>query len=289
MSKKYEFTGETKDVCGRTLHRIRAMVSFANVKDGDLGGWIETENNLSHDGNAWVSDDAVVFDNAKVLDNAFVSGSACVSDNAEILDYAKVCGGASVFDDAKVCGSAIVRDNAMLSDSAVVGGSSKIYGQARVSCNAMVFGNSVVSGCAGIHGYAEVYGDASVCDCALVGGKARVCGNASVSGYADVSGHAVVCGDAVVSCNRDFIVFKNCWSSMRWFTYTRSNKMWKVGCFHGTGDELIKKAYADSETSGVCYEAVVRAMETIEAAMKKQEESRWLELKGITNQLVTKE
>ena len=59
---------------------------------------------------------------------------------------------------------------------------------------------------------------------------------------------------------------KNTWSSGRWFTYTRSNKKWKVGCFYGTGEELIKKAYADSELSGKCYEAIVRAVETIEAA-----------------------
>ena len=58
---------------------------------------------------------------------------------------------------------------------------------------------------------------------------------------------------------------------MRWFTYTSSNKKWKVGCFHGTGEELIKKAYADSETSGKCYEAIVRAVEAIEEATKKEE------------------
>jgi hypothetical protein len=42
--------------------------------------------------------------------------------------------------------------------------------------------------------------------------------------------------------------------------------MWKVGCFHGTGEELIKKAYADGELSGRCYEAIVKAVEQIEAA-----------------------
>ena len=42
--------------------------------------------------------------------------------------------------------------------------------------------------------------------------------------------------------------------------------MWKVGCFYGTGEELIKNAYKDSELSGRCYEAIVRAVETIEAA-----------------------
>ena len=58
---------------------------------------------------------------------------------------------------------------------------------------------------------------------------------------------------------------------MRWFTYTRSNKKWRVGCFYGNSEELIKKAYADSEKSGRCYEAIVRAMETIEAATNKED------------------
>ena len=39
--------------------------------------------------------------------------------------------------------------------------------------------------------------------------------------------------------------------------------MWKVGCFYGTGEELIKKAYADSEKSGREYERVVRYVENI--------------------------
>ena len=41
--------------------------------------------------------------------------------------------------------------------------------------------------------------------------------------------------------------------------------MWKDVCFYGTGEELIAKAYKDSELSGRCYEAIVRAVETIEA------------------------
>jgi hypothetical protein len=73
-------------------------------------------------------------------------------------------------------------------------------------------------------------------------------------------------GDAEVSGRADYMTFKNSWRSGRWFTYTRSNKMWAVGCFFGSGEELIKKAYADSVLSGRCYEAIVRAVEAIEAA-----------------------
>ena len=39
--------------------------------------------------------------------------------------------------------------------------------------------------------------------------------------------------------------------------------MWKTGCFHGTGKELIEKAYKDSELSGREYERVVKYVESI--------------------------
>ena len=38
---------------------------------------------------------------------------------------------------------------------------------------------------------------------------------------------------------------------------------WKVGCFYGNGEDLIKKAYADSEESGREYERVVKYVESI--------------------------
>lgn len=64
--KKYQLTDETLVVDGRTLHRIRALKSFGDVIAGELGGWIESEKNLSHGGNAWVYGNAQVFGNARV-------------------------------------------------------------------------------------------------------------------------------------------------------------------------------------------------------------------------------
>ena len=73
----------------------------------------------------------------------------------------------------------------------------------------------------------------------------------------------LVCGDAEIANKSDYIVFQNWWSSGRYFTWTRSNNMWSVGCFYGTGEELIKKAYMDSKLSGREYERVVRYVESI--------------------------
>ncbi|WP_273720765.1 MULTISPECIES: hypothetical protein [unclassified Bartonella] len=39
-AKKYEFTGETIEGGDYTLYRIRALRDFANVKAGNLGGFI---------------------------------------------------------------------------------------------------------------------------------------------------------------------------------------------------------------------------------------------------------
>ena len=74
---KYEFTGETKNVFGITLHQIRALLSFGLITKGEVGGWIEKEENLSRvSGDAWVYGNAEVSGNARVSDddNFFLVG-----------------------------------------------------------------------------------------------------------------------------------------------------------------------------------------------------------------------
>ena len=197
--KKYELLADDTILSfGFTLFRIKALIGFGNVEVGEEGGYVAGEGNLSHYGNAWVSD------NAQVSGNAWVSGDAQVSGNAWVSG------------DAQASGDAWVSDNAWVS------------GDAQVS------------------------------------GNAWVSGDAQASGDAWVSDNAWVSGDAQVSGLGDIIVFKNHWSSGRHFTFTKSNKMWRVGCFHGTGEELVKKAYADSENIGKHYEAYVKFVEQLE-------------------------
>lgn len=68
--KKYELTDETIEVYGTALHRIKALKDFGNVKKGELGGYVESEHNLSQEGNCWVCGNAEVYDNAEVCGNA---------------------------------------------------------------------------------------------------------------------------------------------------------------------------------------------------------------------------
>ena len=74
--KKYEFTGEVKRIkligTEVVLRRIRAVTAFGVVEAGDIGGWIEKEENLSHDGSAWVHSSAWVYGDARVYGDAEV-------------------------------------------------------------------------------------------------------------------------------------------------------------------------------------------------------------------------
>ena len=119
MGSKYVMTEETIEVEGHVLHRIRAKKDFGDVKAGDFGGYIENESNLSHNGNCWVYDNAMVYENAyicgksaKICDHAKVYGNAYISYMSIVSDYG------SIYGNVKVCNRGTVK----------VHGNAKIYG-----------------------------------------------------------------------------------------------------------------------------------------------------------------
>ena len=143
--KKYELTEETKVIGGKTLFRIRALRSFGDIKAGDLGGFIENERNLSHEGNAWVSGDARVDGNARVGGNARVDGNARVGGDARVNGDAMVGGNAQVEGNAWVSGDARVEDNARVDGDAWVDGNARVDGDAWVDGNAQVSGDGLIN------------------------------------------------------------------------------------------------------------------------------------------------
>lgn len=52
MEKKYQLlaTGTCEIANTHTLYRVQALRDFADVRVGDLGGYVEEEANLSHEG-----------------------------------------------------------------------------------------------------------------------------------------------------------------------------------------------------------------------------------------------
>lgn len=174
--KKYEILkGDSKTYYNNTVYRIKALKDFGDVKAGDVGGYIQSEEHLSHTGNCWVYDDAVVYGHAKVKNNAKVFN------NAEVGGYSRVTGDAQVHNDAQIKGLAEINEKAVVRDYAIVEG--------------------VVEGGAIVYEYAKVL------DTTYIDSNARVCGMAiikdctHITGYARIDGQAIVCGDSVIDKN----------------------------------------------------------------------------------------
>ena len=88
---KYEMLQDDKiEIEGHALYRIKALKDFGNVKAGDIGGYIEKEENLSQKGICWICGNALVYGNAKVYGNAWVCGDAKISKTNDILCIAPI-------------------------------------------------------------------------------------------------------------------------------------------------------------------------------------------------------
>ena len=69
------------------------------VKAGDMGGYVETEDNLSQDGSCWVHENSYVYAGGKVSENAQILSGSDIVKGADVKGYTRigkhtmVCGG----------------------------------------------------------------------------------------------------------------------------------------------------------------------------------------------------
>lgn len=100
-----------------TLYPIEALRDFGHVRKGDVGGYIQSEENLSHEGNCWVHSNCYII-NSKIMDNAqihHVSGErnlinpqfTPMHDITTTIENSTISGNAMIFGHAYICGSTI--------------------------------------------------------------------------------------------------------------------------------------------------------------------------------------
>lgn len=120
MNKKYEL------IASDSTYRIKALKNFYTasgelVQTGEIGGFVDSEYNLSQEGYCWISRNACVSDNARVKDDAFIGGYSNIYDSAEISGHA-IIEDSVIHDFAKVSERAIIRNNSRVKDKAKVRG-----------------------------------------------------------------------------------------------------------------------------------------------------------------------
>lgn len=151
--KKYEITEITHPKYP-WLHRIRARCQVnEQVGPGALGGYVQTEDNLSQDGTCWIynqaicCEEAVVEDDDRMFDGAVARGSALISGDARMFERAVAEGNSSFFsgelkEDARLSGNAVVNrsDNGL---SPLIGRKSNVYGSV---CGWFVVNDNIFEG-----------------------------------------------------------------------------------------------------------------------------------------------
>ena len=176
MERYFKLTEETRvNEAGRKLRQIECTRDFKFAQAGELGGFIEKEENLGSE--AWVDEGAQVWGEAKVINGSVLR------DNARVYGRSKVRNGSVIYDEARVYDYALV-------DACSVGGQAKVYGKSWISRGVSMADQT------------EVFGLANIENSCLLH-------NASVSGRACLNCSMVLSTDAYVTHNSDFCQFYN--------------------------------------------------------------------------------
>lgn len=178
-NQKYEIT-EISHGKYPFLHRIRALRDIGKkVKAGELGGFVESESNLSFE----TGDDAWIFGDAIACNDAYVDkGSALYGESI-------VCGNAYVSQGSALSGHARAEDDAYIRGS-------NLCGHARVSGCGMVLvlpdtgRTPILSGTCAVYG--RVCGDVHLIDTALVISGEEICNDSLDTLVMDGKGRSVI-------------------------------------------------------------------------------------------------
>ncbi len=220
------------------LYRIRALRAFScpirmrsesgtlanyTVKEGELGGYVEKEENLSHEGGCWVFNNARVCDDSRVEDNAQIHHSVIVSEDSivkgstSLLD--RVCVTNSVIDGyTKIANNSVISNSQIMGDRHIV-----ILGQSQIS-------NSTLKG--------KIYlNSANITE-------AEVLNNLHLSGFYHVTFNT--------NSNEDIATYRTTkairpmsrtdqeLNRFGYVTAATKEDIWDIYPFWGTGEELIR-------------------------------------------------
>lgn len=126
MEKKYKLIESSRAwLYGRPIYRIQALRDFSDVKKGDLGGFVESEGNLSQEGDCWIYDMAQAMEKSRVEDDACLRdcskmyGSSLLKDKAQLQGCARMIQYASLEDnavaiDAEISGFATITGDVVI-------------------------------------------------------------------------------------------------------------------------------------------------------------------------------
>jgi len=194
VSKYLRVDGRAKS---RTTFRT---ITGDTIRAGDVGGKIDSVNNLGHRGCAWIFEDVEVKGSAEVLGNAVV-GHATIKDTAEVYGNAVI----NVDDPQceRLC-TTTIQGNAKVYGDVTLWGEFTIEGGVRIYGNATLEGpeHLKIRGRAHIRGNAYIRGKVDILDDVIIEGNATIIGNdIKIGGDIRVANDAIVIEATNLDCH----------------------------------------------------------------------------------------
>lgn len=242
MDKKYEILKDDYRLIGDTkIYRIRLLVDgvVPLARKGDLGGFVQSEDNLDQEGTCWLYNNAIAMECARVCENAKLY------DYSIIFEYARAKGNAIMKNYSRVFGYSTITGECSIEDYSIVKGEYSI-----VKGDTMMFDHSVIALHADVdscrlYGTSRIDGESEVRNCILRE-------NAIISSRADTIEDAEFGIDAFIKSKDDYITMKNLGmenSPCSFYNTMRSDIKVITGFFNGDINrfrEAVKTEYGSS-------------------------------------------
>lgn len=159
-----------------TLYRIISTKSFKltkfnkNVEKYDIGGYVESIDNLDPTNPVWIDHSGRVFDDAKILNGSYIRNVALIYENAkvdssEVSDHCRVHGN-SIVENSTLSSMAECKDNSVIKNNSKIKNSSKIYGDAVIDNSTFKVAATALGKC--------IVKDSSISDICLIDGDAEI-------------------------------------------------------------------------------------------------------------------
>lgn len=240
-----------------TLYQIRALRDFTCpyklnpdgeildqtlVKKGELGGYVEKEENLSHEEGCWIFEEAEVRDNARVEGNARLVGRSLVKDNAVVKGYSCLATNAYVWGNAVLDGATQMKGYVSIGGNSTTNGYVCIHGECQVRCDSVLDGHIFLNGTV-------------VVENAKLTGIIHLCGQYYVT--FDVNGNKGIAAYRTTELTEEQNPDIDKFNIYEYLVASTKEDIWSVYNFRGTGEELIQFVEKNHPTSTEYYRNLV--------------------------------
>ena len=215
---KYKITDIEMSWHDHILHRIESLKDFTlingkEIRKGDLGGWVESENNLSQEGLCWIYDECKMYENARRSGNSIGYGNSLQFGNSQ--QY----------------GDSLQSENSRQYGNSLQYGNSQQFGYSHQFEYSIQYGNSQQ------FGYSHQYGNSQQFGYSQQFGHSRQSGNSKQfeNSKADKAMH--LSGNSLFKTKDDIVILTSP-TSGRQITIG-SDKNICTGCFDGSSWFMI--------------------------------------------------